>query len=305
MSLSGAQFEIAAGAQRAVVVEVGATLREYTLDGRPICDGFAVDERASGGRGQPLLPWPNRIEDGRYDFERESLQVPLDEVDKHNAIHGLTRWLNWSLLEHAADRVRLGQLLHPRPGYPFTLQLEIQYALDDAGLTVHTTARNVGRRGLPFGAGQHPYFTVGTPLVDEATLHLPAGFRVELDGTRQLPTGVLLPLAGTVYDFRTPKPIGNLVIDDCFGDLPRDANGRAHVTLSDAGTGARVTVWMDREYRYAQAFTGDTLAPPRRRRGVAIEPMTCPPNAFRTGVDLIVLPPGEAITLQWGVSAAL
>ena len=302
MTSSGEQFEIAAGAQRAVVVEVGATLREYTLDGRPICEGFAANEMAGGGRGQPILPWPNRIEDGQYDFEGESQQLPLDEVDKHNAIHGLTRWLNWSLLEHAADAVRLGLTMHPRPGYPFTLQLELQYALDEAGLRVRTTARNVGGRALPFGAGQHPYLTVGTPVVDDATLHVPARFRVELDGARQLPTGVLLPLAGTPFDFRTPRSIGSLVIDDCFGDLPRDADGRAHVTLSHDDSAAAVTVWMDREYRYAQVFTGDTLAAPRRRRGLAVEPMTCPPNAFRTGTDLIVLPPGEAVSLEWGIT---
>lgn len=59
---------------------------------------------------------------------------------------------------------------------------------------------------------------------------------------------------------------------------------------------------MSRDYRYVQVFSGDTLGPDKRRRGLAVEPMTCPPNAFRTGVDLMVLRPGEDIRLEWGIT---
>src|ERR1700694_132484 len=65
---SGEQYEIVFGEQRAVITEVGATLREYWSGGRAVLDGFAVSEMCSGGRGQVLMPWPNRIEDGVYEF---------------------------------------------------------------------------------------------------------------------------------------------------------------------------------------------------------------------------------------------
>jgi aldose 1-epimerase len=301
---SGRQFEIRRGSQRAVVVEFGGGLREYVVDGQPVLDGYDPEHMAAGGRGQPLLPWPNRLADGRYEFDGEQMQLPIDEIARRNAIHGLTRYVNWTLADRAEDRVIVTYRLYPRHGYPFTLDLQIDYALDESGLTVRTTAHNVGQRKLPFGAGQHPYFTVGTELVDSAELQLPAQSRLELDPERRLPTGNALPVAGTSFDFRERKAIGALVVDECFADLVRDADKRTRVWLIDPLSGKSLVVWMDERHRYVQAFTGDTLTPDRRRRGLAIEPMTCPPDAFRTGIDLIVLEPDESCTLAWGVSVS-
>jgi aldose 1-epimerase len=281
-----------------VVVEVGGGLREYTVDGQPVLDGYRVDAMADGGRGQPLLPWPNRLADGQYEFAGERHQLPIDEVSRRNASHGLTRWLNWSVVGQSTSAARFEYVIHPRPGYPFTLQLQIEYVLADAGLTVRTSARNLGATALPFGAGQHPYFTVGTPLVDAASLRLPASSRLELDPERRLPTGRVLPVDGSELDFRAGRTIGDSVIDDCFCDLVRDQAGRARITLAAERA---VSVWMDEHYKYAQVFSGDTLPAERRRRGLAIEPMTCPPDAFRSGTDLIVLQPGADIVLEWGV----
>jgi aldose 1-epimerase len=302
---SGRQFELRFGTQRAVVVEVGGGLREYTVDGQPVIDGYALDAMADGGRGHPLLPWPNRLADGRYEFGRRTLQLPIDEVDKQNAIHGLVRWANWSLVEQSVSRVRLGLVAHPRPGYPFTLQLEIGYALSNAGMTVRIEARNLGREALPFGAGQHPYFTVGTPLVDQTILSVPARSRLELDSEQRLPTGRDLPVENSDYDFRAPRVVGSLVLDDCFTDLSRDADGRARIRLRNPPTGQALAVWLDEHYKYAMVFSGDTLAPERRRQSLAIEPMTCPPNAFRSGIDLTVVAPGAAIELEWGIELTI
>lgn len=298
---SGTQYALAYGAQHATVVEVGGGLREYLVEGHPVLDGFPIGASADGGRGQPLLPWPNRIVDGEYVFDGQHFQLPIEEVERHNAIHGLTRWQNWSLVEHTEHGVRLELTIHPRPGYPFTLELALDYALDANGLLVRTTAHNAGHGPLPFGAGQHPYLSVGTTRVDEATLQLVAGRRLEVDPERLVPTGVLHPIAGSAYDFRVPRAIGDSVLDDCFTDLERDGTGKAHVTLRDPVSGRTATVWMGSEYRYAQVFTGDTLATDKRRRGLAVEPMTCPPNAFRSGVDLIVLRPDESVALEWGI----
>ena len=298
---SGRQFELHRGRQRAVVVEVGGGLREIEVDGQPVLDGYALHRMADGARGQPLLPWPNRLGDGRYVFGGQTLQLPIDEVERGNAIHGLTRWMNWSLADKAADRARLELMLHPRPGYPFALQLSIAYTLSDGGLNVRTTARNVGSDRLPFGAGYHPYFTVGTPFIDSATLRMAARSSLELDAERRVPTGRVLPVAGSENDFREARPIGASVLDACLTDLDRDTDGRAQVTLADPGSGRSVVVWMEERFRYLQVFSGDTLAPDRRRRSLAIEPMTCPPDAFRTQIDLIVLEPDEAVSLEWGL----
>ena len=300
---SGRQVQLRRGTHRAVVVEVGGGLREYDVDGAPVLDGYGLQEMADGGRGQALLPWPNRIADGKYSFRGQQLQLPIDEVSRTNAIHGLTRWSSWSVADLQADRAQLDHTLHPRPGYPFTLQLRIEYLLTGLGLTVRTTARNRGRTALPFGAGQHPYLTVGTPLVDSAILQVPAESTLELDPERRLPTGRKLSVHGTDRDFRAARTIGPLVLDDCYADLSRDADGLARVTLSGPDNGRSAVVWMDQHFRYVMVFSGDSLTPERRRRGLAVEPMTCPPNAFRSETDLIVLEPDESITLEWGLLA--
>ena len=92
------------------------------------------------------------------------------------------------------------------------------------------------------------------------------------------------------------------MLDDCLTDLARDQRGRAHAELRHPTTNRGIDLWLDAGYRYLQLFTGDTLAPPVRRRGLAVEPMTCPPNAFQTGTDLLVLEPRESVTLEWGIT---
>jgi aldose 1-epimerase len=298
---SGAQFELRHGAQRAVVAAVGATLRAYEVAGQAVVDGFPETAMASGGRGQVLLPWPNRIAAGRYVFEGETYQLPLSEVDKGNAIHGLCRWLAWTPREHTAARLVLETVLYPQPGYPFLLGLEVAYALADAGLAVTTAAHNLGARPLPFGAGQHPYFRVGTMRVDTALLQVPAASTLTTDA-RAVPTG-RAAVAGTPFDFRAARPIGALALDTCFADLATDADGQTRVQLAHPDGTPRLTLTLGPAYRYVQVFTGDTLADPAsRRRGVAIEPMTCPANAFNSGEGLAVLAPGATFTATWAVS---
>jgi aldose 1-epimerase len=241
------------------------------------------------------------LADGQYVWDGTQLQLPVDELGRRNASHGLTRWLNWTVAERSADRVRMRYVLHPRPGYPFTLGLEIDYQLSDAGLSVRTTAHNCGAHALPYGAGFHPYLSGGMARIDAAVLTLPARAVLDLD-ERMLPTGRRQPVAGSDLDFRTPRPIGEQSLDHCFTDLERDADGVARVELSRPDEGASVTLWLDRAFGYLQVFSGDTLARDRRRQGLAVEPMTCPPNAFGTGTDVVRLEPDQQHTSVWGLA---
>jgi aldose 1-epimerase len=189
--------------------------------------------------------------------------------------------------------------LHPMQGYPFLLDVEVDYTLGDDGLTVTTTATNAGVRPCPYGAGQHPYLSPGVGLIDQCTLQLEAGARIVTDDERQLPTGTEA-VDHTAYDFCEPRLLGATTLDFAFTDLVRDANGRAWVRL--LGTdGKQAALWVDRSYPIIQLFTGDTLAPERRRKGLAAEPMTCPPNAFATGDALTRLEPGQSVSTVWGV----
>jgi aldose 1-epimerase len=297
---SGRQYELRHGGQVAVVTEVGATLRRYAVGDREILDGFGPDEVCGGARGQHLIPWPNRIRDGRYELGGKRQQLALTEPLNGNAIHGLTRWANWQPETVAADHVTLTLAVHPQPGWPGTLEVAIRVELGDDGLTVTTTARNSGPVDLPYGAGAHAYLTVGGDTVDGAVLVAPAATYL-LPDDRGIPVG---PTAvdGTRYDFRQPRVIDDLVLDTAFTDLTRDADGRWRVRLSGNETGAVVTLWADETYGWLQLFTGDTLPGGRARVGLAVEPMTCGPDAFNTGDGLLVLEPGDRHQGRWGIA---
>jgi galactose mutarotase-like enzyme len=297
---TGTQHELTHRDQTAVVTEMGATLRSYVVAGRPVLDGFAAGDRPDGGRGQVLAPWPNRVRDGRYVFGGEELQLALSEVPARNAIHGLVRWVGWDLAERGDDWVSLTTTVWPQSGYPFLVRLRSTYRLDDDGLHVTLHARNDGDRPAPYGVGQHPYFTVGVP-VDETVLTVPATRRLLTDD-RGNPAGTEA-VAGTAYDFTTARAVGDLPLDTAYSALDRGSDSRAVVRLEHPAGGSGVAVWMDEAARHLQVFTGDTLPDPaRRRQGLAVEPMSCPPGAFRSGTDLVVLDPGDQHELSWGVN---
>jgi aldose 1-epimerase len=254
----------------------------------------------TSGRGQVLLPWPNRIADGHYEFGERAHQLPLNEAERGNAIHGLVRWDAWRVAEQEPSRVTMEHLLHPRPGYPFRLAVRIEYELSSSGLSVTTTATNVGPDACPYGAGVHPYLTVGTGTVDSAVLQAP-GATVLRSDERGIPTD-RTAVDGTEYDFRRERALGATKLDHCFTDLERDDEGLARVTLR--GPESALTLWMDASYRYLMLFTGDPL-PDVARRSLAVEPMTCPPNAFRTGEAVIRLEPGDSFTSAWGLAGII
>jgi len=194
-------------------------------------------------------------------------------------------------------------MLWPRAGYPFTLALEVEYQLSEAGLRVEVSAENVGAYPAPYGAGQHPYVRAQLGAVDGAVLRLPAARFMEMD-MRQIPTGRLLDVAGSPFDFREPRPLGDTRLDTAFAALERDVDGMARMELRARSGERRVTVWLDRGFEYVMAFTGDTLSEPERRRSVALEPMTCAPDAFNNHQGLLLLEPGQRTSASWGITVA-
>ena len=298
---SGRQHHIEYGSQRATVVEVGGGLRIYEVDGFPVVDGYAEEEMAPAGRGQVLIPWPNRLAGGLYRFGEETHQVPLSEPAQHNAIHGLVRWSAWDLIDASPRRVRLGHMLWPQAGYPFTLALELVYEMSDVGLRVTITAENAGKDPAPYGAGQHPYIRAELTSLDTSVLHLPAETWLETDD-RQIPTGRLLSTAGTEYDFGTPRTIGSTRLDTAFTGLGREGDGLAWIELTSSDRRRTVAMWLDSAFDYVMAFTGDTLDEAARRRSIALEPMTCAPDAFRNCMGIQVLEPGQRVSASWGLA---
>lgn len=284
MNPSGDQHELAFGAWRAVAVEVGGGLRTLGFGGRDVLFGYEADELCASARGQVLAPWPNRIADGRYSFDGRELQLPLSEPERRTAIHGLVRWRSWVVVERDESSVTLEHVLHPQPGYPFALRLGVAYLLGPGGLHVTAEAENIGETPCPFGLGFHPYLQ---GPVDELALSVPARTRIVSDDQgveeRREPC-----------DLREPHLIGTRKLDETVTGLERDADGLSHVRAGD------LDLWCDEAFPFLQVFSGDL--PDVQRRGLAVEPMTCAANAFRSGNGLLRLEPGARFTGRWGIS---
>jgi galactose mutarotase-like enzyme len=300
---TGQQYRLTHGTQHAVIVERGAGLREYGSTATPFVDGYAEDARGDGSRGQLLLPWPNRIANASYRFENRELHLPVTEPRTGCAIHGLTHTLPWRQVEMSTATVTLALELQPESGYPFRLDLRAAYSLDDDGLTVTVSATNRSEVACPYGAGAHPYVRLaGGGTIDHALLQIPASATLAADD-RGIPTGVERPVSGTDHDFRSPRPIGSVVLDTAFTGLTAGDDDITRISLSEPGGRHGVVVWMDASHRYAMIYSGDTLGDvERRRHGLAIEPMTCAPDAFNSGAGLIVLQPGGVHASTWGIA---
>ena len=297
---TGRQIPLEHGDYRAVVTELGASLRELSWRGRPLVLGFGPEELPVAYQGTVLAPWPNRIADGRYDFDGTSFQLPLTEPDRQNALHGLVIFSPWTVDTLDPAAVRLTHRLWPHPGYPFLLDLEVTYRLSADGLTYRLTATNAGDVPAPYGGSFHPYLVAGSGDVDGWTVTSPAASYLTVDPERLLPREVVPCDAG--FDYRRPTSLRGVEVDHAFTDIAFDRDGAAELTLVDeAGSGVRMR-WDDR-CRWLQLCIPGPLRPRLHRQALAVEPMSCPPDAFNSGTDLVVLQPGDTHRIELTIDA--
>lgn len=283
-----------------MATEVGATIRRLDVDGIAILEPFAVDALTDGAHGALLAPWPNRIPTGRYEFGGQEYQLDLSDPSHGAAIHGLVRWQPFECRLHVDDAVTLGHLLWPSPGYPFALELAVTYSVDEEGLRVRVEVHNVGTVTCPFALGHHPYFAAGDGArVDDLAIRVPGIEYATMDARGEL--GGWQGVDGSPYDFRSGRIVGGQLLDGVFRGGTRDLDGRLRVDVRRHDE-REVTLWMDEHFDYVQLFSGDTLAPNRRRRGLAIEPMTAPPGAFRSGEGVQLVAPREKVVMEWGIA---
>jgi len=274
----------------------GGGLRRLVVDGWDVLAGYPAGTIPNGRRGHVLLPWPNRLRDGRWEWEGEEHQLEISSLQRPVAIHGLVSWQQWTILDRAEGVVSVGTLVEPRPGYPFRLAVAIDYALSADRLDVTVRVGNAGHTRAPFGVGMHPYLSVGAREdgdIGEAELSIPARTLMVV-GDDGLPTGATEPLDGAV------GRIGDRSFDDPMTDLVRDDDGWAHVELR--GPAGQLRLSVDANWPWLQVYSGDTLPQGERRRSLAVEPMTCPPNALADRVDLVVLEPGRQWQGSWSLA---
>jgi len=286
---TGRQLSLDAAGYHAEITEVGGHLRKLTRNGRPLVREFGVDHIPPLYSGAVLAPWPNRIADGRYSFQGKDFQLPINEVDRGAALHGLVADRPWSIAEVSGESVLLRHRVWPTQGYPFMLDLELRYSLDDRGLTFGLVTRNTGTTDAPYGCSIHPYLVAGAGTVDDWTLRLPADSFLTVDPERLLPRE-LQPVRE--FDFRAGRSLDGLTIDHAFTGLAWDASGRSSLDVVDRD-GAGVRMSWHRTTPWVQICTADRPEPEFDRTGLAAEPMTCPPDAFNSGTDLVRLGAGR------------
>jgi aldose 1-epimerase len=297
---SGAQYDLTHGGYRATIASVGASLRELTFEGRDLVVPFDEDELRPSYRGATLAPWPNRVTDGTYEFGGDAFQLALTEPGRGHALHGLASWLDFGLVSNSADTVTLEATIEPQDGYPWRVLVSVTNTLSDDGLATTVTAGNLSPTAAPFGTGPHPYLVAGPGRVDEWTFELPAATALQVTPDRLIPTE-LVDVAAAGFDWRTPRLVGETFVDHAFTDLTRDGSGVATVRLLSGTTGVEMA-WGP-ECPWVQIHTADLPDAEWSRRGLAVEPMTCPPDAFNSGTDLIVIGVGGSTSASWVIRA--
>ncbi|MBX3331694.1 MAG: hypothetical protein KF722_14895 [Nitrospira sp.] len=304
------ELSISFETQRAVVSPWGASLRRYLIinDGgweTDILWGYTGGRGKRGGQGDVLIPFPGRIGDGRYAFEGQSLQLECNDKEGPNAIHGFVRSLPWHVQEAHANKVtfeiHLDTDTYAGRGYPFSLAVWVTYSLGPSGLTCTFDVKNVGQQAAPIGVGFHPYFTVGTSLIDEAEVQIPGTAYLEFN-ERLAPTGTILSVADTPWDYRRFREIGRQRFNHCYVQLERDAQGIATASLRHTARNRSIHITMDHTFTAVVVYTGDAIAD-APRAALAIEPMTCASDAFNHpdwGLKRLV--PGETFSGRYTVT---
>jgi len=298
---TGTELEITDGAARAVITTIGAGLRVFEVGGAPYAETFAPGDEPPLGAGCVLVPWPNRVAGGRWRLDGQPQELKLTEPERGNAIHGLARHDTWTVTHRRPSAVSLELVIEPQAGWPVRLRTTIDYALRAGGLTVTHGVHNLGTRPVPFGVGAHPYPRAGVAATDDCALTLSASTVLPLDQERMVPSGDASPVAGTEYDFSTARSLRGVSLDTPFGGCVPGADGLVRHALTARGGG--VEIWADPDFRWVQVFTPDAF--PGRGRAIAIEPMTCPPDALNSGTDLITLTPGESWQGRWGIQPVI
>lgn len=307
--LSGTQHALRSGDYDAVIASVGASLRSFTHRGRDLTVPYDSDEVRMGYRGATLAPWPNRVVDGTYSFGGVDYLLSLTEPARGHALHGLAGWLAFEAIDKGPDHVTLAATIEPQTSYPWRIEVETTFALSADGITQTVRARNVSADAAPWGTAPHPYLVAGPSGLNEWTLSLPAAEVLQVDA-RLSPTELRPVDADDAerFDFREPRVLGAVEIDHAYTGLARDEAGFTTVRLTDPeGTGVEM-VW-GQACPWVQIHTADKgIGKPGHRAGLAVEPMTCAPDAYNAekydfDAGLIVLEPGGTAEASWRISA--
>lgn len=294
---TGAQHVLTRDSATAVITEVAASLRAYSVGGVDLVQPYPALSAPPFASGIILAPWPNRVADGRWSLDGTAQQLDITEPAKHNAIHGLLRFTPYTVVERSPGAITLAATVFPQHGYPFYLETSVRYELLDDGLSVTHEVRNLTGTRAPVGLGAHPFLTIGDVPTGDLVLTVHASTYFDVD-ERLLPHGEL-QVEGTRYDLRLGARVADLELDTAFGGVITQNGTSAALRAPD---GREVQLVQDEDHPYVQVFT--TRKYPKHDGlglAVAIEPMTAAPDALNSGLGLRWVEPGDSWSAGWGI----
>jgi aldose 1-epimerase len=264
------------------------------------------------GSGTPILfPFPNRVRDGRFSWDGRDYQVPRNDHEHVNAIHGFVFDRPWRVVDRGADPDGAwvtgefrGSADAPEltACWPADFRLRVTHRLRAARLEIAAEVHNPDSRRLPFGLGYHPYFRM--PLVPNSNASdctVQAHAREVWELQSYLPTGERRP-AGSPLDLSAPRPFPELRLDDVYTGLesaPSAGGLRVMGELRQPPYGVEVRVLAEPAFRELVLYT------PPHRQAICLEPYTCTTDAVNLGNRGIdagwrTLAPGES----WSATVA-
>jgi aldose 1-epimerase len=278
------------------ISSLGAALLNYRVGNKDVVVSFVDNEGyTSVYSGIVLLPYPNRLEDGIYEYNGTNYSTSVNEFDNNNNLHAQAEFHNFQILNQSDDSITLGLRMPLHYGYPFDIYTEVTYTLGEEGLSIATVAKNLSTTTAPWGLGFHPWFAVRGEYAD-AALEVQANSRVTVN-QRMLPTGEVA--VDGKYDLRTLQGLGDNQYDDAFLDFSNSESEPA-VTLRGAD-GHETYVYADKTLPVFQICTRADQTETGLQNTVAIEPCTCYANAFKTGRLLIELAPEQVQQSRWRI----
>ena len=298
---TGNQYVISSGEWSAVVTELGASLRELKWRGEDLIVPFDPNKVIPCCNGWVLAPYPNRVTNGQYSFDGEDYQMPIDEFDRQSSLHGYAYRYMWELEDLQESHVTLSWRSPDIAGYPFDITITATYALDENGLTETFTVHNNDSVKAPWAFGIHPWLangkqgaTAAERDADSAACHLQIKAASHVTVNEALiPTGTE-PVTG-IYDLNDGPTLEGRAFDDAWVDVERAADGATTTTFTRPD-GIEVKIIGDETINAWQCYTATGAPFAEHPYGIAVEPMTAPANAFRTGDHLVTLAPNGDYT---------
>jgi aldose 1-epimerase len=269
------------------------------LDAEP---GFPNPQSRPSGHGNPLLfPFPNRIREGRFEWQGVTYELPADRVPYDrtgNAIHGFCLDRPWRVIAPGTDSVtgefRLSvDAPDRRELWPADFVIRATYSLQANRLNLEVEIENPDTVDLPWGFGTHAYFRVplGSSSSPEACL-IEAPLSEHWELVDCLPSGRLTTVPDA-WDFREGWRFGSQSLDDVFRLNGFQSPEDRRTLILDERAGIQLEQRFSREFEHLVVFT------PPQRNAICLEPYTCMTDAMNhpEQYGLRVLPPGEKTRL--------